>query len=148
MYGASAADIWDIFGDYVSGNPSAIVLALGNNIPGEAAQNALDKTFASFGYGNDACAFATLSPQRGDGPQLDPQALFMLIEGLDPVCIVCVDEAATHAAENAYRTTCKLDSSVRIFGRPAAAFRDLNALVGSSEGKQKAWSVLKTLPRA
>lgn len=148
MYGASAAEIWEIFGDHVEGNPAALALALSSAPLGDIARNALEKSFESFGYGAMPCAFATLAPRVGDGPSLDPQALFMLVEGLDPVCVVCTDAEAVHAVESAYRTTCPLDAPARVFGRSAATFRNLDTLLETPEGKQKAWSVLKTLPYA
>lgn len=78
---------------------------------------------------------------------LDSQALFMLIEGLDPLRVICCDAATTHAVAEAYRTTYPLDDAARVFGRPAAAFENLEALMESDDGKQKAWRVLKTLKR-
>ena len=147
MYSASAADVWNLFRDYVEGNPSAIVLAVSGESLGDAARDALAKSFASFGYGKDVCAFATLVPRSDEEPELDAQALFMLVEGLDPVCLVCTDDAAARMLETAYRTTLKRDAAARIFGRPAVVFRSLDALMESPEEKQKAWSVLKSFPR-
>ena len=147
MYSASAADVWNLFRDYVEGNPSAIVLAVSGESLGDAARDALAKSFASFGYGKDVCAFATLVPRSDEEPELDAQALFMLVEGLDPVCLVCADDAAARALEAAYRTTLKRKAAVRIFGRSAVVFRSLDALMESPEGKQQAWAVLKSFPR-
>ena len=147
MYSASAADIWEIFCDHVEGNPSSVVLALSASALGNASHDALVKSFASLGYGRDVCAFATLMPRTGEEVALDPQALFMLVEGLDPVCLVCADETAAKTIEAAYRTTVKLDAATRIFGRPSAVFHSLDALMETPEGKQRAWAVLKTLSR-
>ena len=50
-------------------------------------------------------------------------------------------------ASEAYRTPFEADTAVRAFGRPAIMFRDLEALMESEAGKQKAWKLLKSLPR-
>ena len=147
MYSASAADVWDLFCDYVEGNPSAIVLAVNSESLGDLSRNALAKSFESFGYGRNACAFASLVPRSDEEPALDAQALFMLIEGLDPVFLVCADDAAAIVVEAAYRTSLKRDAAARVFGRPAVVFRSLDQLMESPEGKQKAWAVLKSFPR-
>ena len=78
---------------------------------------------------------------------LDPQALFMLVEGLDPVCLVCADGETAKVLGAAYRTSFKSDAATRVFGRPAAIFRSLDALMESPEGKRSAWAVLKTFPK-
>lgn len=154
MYSTSAADVWEIFCDHVEGNPAAVVLALSWNPLGDASRNALAKSFESLGYGKEVCAFATILP-RSDAEEardlqalaLDPQALFMLVEGLDPVCLVCADGETAKVLGAAYRTSFKTDAATRVFGRPAAVFRSLDALMESPEGKRSAWAVLKTFPK-
>ena len=127
------------------------MLVLGSSRPSHDATTALDKTLQAFGYGNDAFAVATTMPldpsvEGGDIP-LDPQALFLLVEGLDPLLIVCTDETAIETMSQAYRTTFKRNSAERVFGRPAVMFEDLDGLMASEAGKQQAWRLLKSLPR-
>ncbi len=151
IYSASAEEIGDLFGDYLEGDAARTVLTLSEQPLSEAARNALAKSFESFGYGPDACTYATLLPrdsnvEGGDVP-LDAQALFLLVEGLDPVCVICADAASTTALGQAYRTSYELDSAARAFGRPAVMFRDLSALLTTDNGKQLAWHLLKSLPK-
>ena len=151
MYSVSADEIWGLFADYVEGNPDAGALALSTKPLPPAALNALEKSLAAFGYGNDALAYATLLPHETDAEganaALDPQAEFLLIEGLDPICLIACDERAIASLEATYRTTCKRDAAQHIFGRPCGVCEDLPALLTTDQGKQRAWSLLKTLPR-
>ncbi|MBO4352455.1 MAG: hypothetical protein J5818_03050 [Eggerthellaceae bacterium] len=151
IYGAGAAGILELFGDYVDGDAGCAVLVLGSKRPSDASITALDKSLATFGYGTDAFTVATTRPlvramEGGDIP-LDPQALFLLVEGLDPLLVICIDETTVELLSQAYRTVFKPDSAERVFGRPAVMFRDLDALMESDAGKQKAWKLLKSLPR-
>lgn len=83
-----------------------------------------------------------------DVPRLsDPQALFLLIEGLDPLFLVVCDDAAAHQLEAAYGAELARDAANRLFGRDAVVFRNLSALMGTPRDKQRAWALLKSLPR-
>lgn len=151
IYGAGAASVFELFGDYVEGDAGRAALVFGSARPSDAATHALDRSLAAFGYGSDAFSVATATPldpsiEGGDIP-LDPHALFLLVEGIDPLLFICIDEAATALVAQAYRTTISPDSSERILGRPAVFFKDLDALMESDAGKQKAWKLLKSLPR-
>ena len=151
IFSASADELRDLFGDYLEGEGACIVLALSEHPLDDAARNAIAKSLDSFGYGDDACMYATLLPadesaEGGDVP-LDPQALFLLLEGLDPLCVICADAAATARLGEACRTSYDLDASIRVFGRPGVAFRDLAGLLATEQGKQKAWHLLKSLPK-
>lgn len=150
IYSASAEEISGLFGDYLEGNAACPVLVVSSQPLNDAARDALAKTFASFGYGtDDVCGYATLAPAADPdaGVSLDPQALFLLVEGLDPVCVVCTDEESATRLGKAYRVEYELDAPVRVFGRPAVAFRDFAAMLADDEGKQRAWHILKSLPR-
>lgn len=151
IYSASAEEIRDLFGDYLRGSRACIALALSERPLPDEARNAVEKSLESFGYGTDSCAYATLLPAdadvEGGDIALDAQALFLMIEGLDPLCVICADEASAQALEQAYRTAFVPDSAARLFGRPAVAFRDFPAMMKSEKGKQQAWHLLKSLPR-
>ena len=114
-----------------------------------AAQDAIEKSLSALGYGQDVCTYATLLPHDTDESEmeLDPQALFLLVEGLDPLCVIAADAAATQALGRAYRTEFTLDSPIRAFGRPAVSFHDLTSLLTTNEGKQKAWHIFKGIPK-
>lgn len=151
IFSASADELRDLFADYLEGDGACIVLALSERALGAEARNAIEKSLASFGYGSDACLYATLFPtdeeaEGGDVP-LDAQALFLLMEGLDPLCVICADAAATARLGEACRTAFEADAPIRAFGRPAVAFQDLAALLATDAGKQRAWRLLKSLPK-
>jgi len=151
IYGAGAASIFELFGDYVEGDAGRAALVLALKRPSDASLIALDKSLAAFGYGADAFSVATIKPldtsvEGGDIP-LDPQALFLLVEGLDPLLLICADAEAISLACLAYHSQFEQDAPARVFGRPAVMFRNLDDLMGSDAGKQKAWKLLKSLPR-
>ena len=161
IYGASAESMRELFADYVSGNDSSVILVIASTQPAASTQDALEKTFYALGFGHDACTYAQLLPvmpaEEAENPTsstssvdeplaLDPQALFLLVEGLDPICLVVCDTQAREALCATYRTTIEEDSPARIFGIQAAVFANLDALISTDDGKQKAWSILKLLP--
>ena len=154
IYEAGAAGIAELFGDYLECAPptgSCIALALSARPLGDGARDAIGKSLAALGYGEGAASFATLSPRdpeaEGGDIVLGPQDLFMLVEGLDPLCAIAADEAAVRALESTYRCSFALDSPIRMFGRPAVAFRALEPMLESDAGKQRAWRLFKSLPK-
>ena len=166
IYEAGAASIAELFGGYIENAPEngmCVILSISMQPPGPETRNAIEKSFAALGYGRDACTYATLVPceasscdqvdraeQAGDAGEavaLDPQALFLLVEGLDPLCVVAADTASARTLGQAYRTEFPVDSAIRVFGRSSVAFRDLPALLETESGKQKAWHLFKSIPR-
>ena len=149
MYSASAEEIWELFGDFVEGNPDGGALALSTFPLAADARNALERSLEAFGYGRDALAFVTLLPRAGAsaGAALDAHAEFLLIEGIDPICLIACDERAIASLEAAYRTPCTRDAGMRVLGRPCVLLRDLSAMLASDQEKQRLWAILKTLPK-
>ena len=148
-YGASAHEIAELFGDFLQGGADRPALALSGNELTADARNAIEKSLESFGYAAPNCSFATLIPSgkttaSGDFA-LDPHALFLMVEGLDPLFLIAADVEATHALGEAYRMQLHPDAGTRVFGRNTAAFTNLADLMRSDRGKQAAWRVLKTL---
>ena len=78
---------------------------------------------------------------------LDDQALFLLVEGLDPLCLIATDSTAAAALGRAYRCEVPLGKPGRAFGRSVVAFRDFDAMLDDGQDKQIAWALLKKLPR-
>lgn len=152
IFEAGAAEIPQLFGDYIEGSVSGegcIVLVLSTSPLGDVSRNALAKSFTALGFGNDVCTYATVLPacsnaEGGDIP-LDSQALFLLVEGLDPLRVVAADDRARDELASAYRMVLQPNTTARIFGRPAAIFSSLDTLLETDEGKHKAWSLFKTL---
>ena len=151
IFSASADELRDLFADYLDGEGPCVVMALSEQPLSPEARNAIEKSLESFGYGSDACLYATLLPAgEGTGESavpLDAQALFLLMEGLDPLCVICADTAAITRLGEACRTTFEPDAPIRAFGRPAVAFRDLTGMLATDAGKQRAWRLLKSLPK-
>lgn len=148
-YAAIGRGIVELFADYVDGGADRPAIALSARPLGNAARNALEKSIESFGYATPACTFATLKPRaanvEGGEIELDAQALFTLVEGLDPLFVIAADGDAAKSLGRAYRIQLEPDTAARVFGRPAAIFNDLAACLETDEGKQRAWKVLKTL---
>ena len=152
IFEAGAVEVTELFADYLEGDvaPGAcIALAVSGSQAGALSRNALEKSLAALDYGEHACTYLTLLPsdaqaEGGDIP-LDTQSLFLLVEGLDPFCIIATDQQGITLLAESYRTAVAPDSATRLFGRPVAAFDDLEALLATNDGKQKAWALLKTL---
>lgn len=174
MYEVTAGETWELFDAFLSGNRNALVCVVASNPLGKQARQALESSAAAFGYGPAACAFAILNTKNAngdtasyetdktsaankdiengeatesDGAKLDPQALFLLLEGLDPLCVIAADEDAARMLGAAYRCEMPLDAPSRLFGRSAVAFRSFPRMLDGSHSKQIAWSLLKKLPK-
>ena len=61
--------------------------------------------------------------------------------------VVATDAAAAARLARAYRQNVPVDEACRIFCRDAVAFRDLESMLETPEGKQRAWALFKKLPR-
>ena len=143
IYEANGSLVWDLYADYVSGSRTTLACAIGSRKTSEAAQHALESSMAALGYGG-ALAFVTLAV---DDIPLGDVDLFTLVEGIDPLAIVATDDAAAARLARAYRQNIPVDEACRIFCRNGVAFRDLEGMLETSEGKQRAWALLKKLPR-
>ena len=96
---------------------------------------------------NGAACGRTTAENRKDARGIGGEELFAVIEGLDPLCVVAGDATGAQALANAYQQSVPLDAHCRLFGRDAVAFRSFESLLGSAESKQRAWALLKKLPR-
>lgn len=143
IYEANGSLVWDLYADYVSGSHSTLACAIGSREASEAARHALESSMAALGYGG-ALAFVTLDV---DDIPLGDVDLFTLVEGIDPLAIVATDAMAAARLARAYRQNVPVDEPCRIFCRNAVAFRDLDGMLETPEGKQCAWALFKKLPR-
>ncbi|CAK7027851.1 MAG: hypothetical protein PEGG_01158 [Paraeggerthella hongkongensis] len=144
MYEVALDEAWELFGAHLSGARSGLVCVLSTQQLDERSRNALNSSAAALGYGRDACLFATLAPE---GTPLDSQALFLLIEGVDPLCLVATDEAALKALCETYRCKAVPGKASRVFGRTCVAFRSFSRMLDDGQEKQVAWALLKKLPK-
>ena len=142
MYEVALDEAWELFGDHLSGGRSALLLAVSERPLGDRARTALASAAATLGYGANACAFAALEGPEG---ALDRQALFMLVEGLDPIGLVAADAEAARLLAEAYRCPVALDGARRVFGRTCVAFASFEGMLDDDREKQRAWGLLKRL---
>ena len=112
-----------------------------NGTLSNAARTAIEKSAAALGYGEASCTFVA---QTGS---LSAHDVFSIAEGIDPLCVIATDEISARALAGAYGQAVPLDASCRLFGRDAVAFRSFEALLDNASHKQKAWALLKQLPR-
>lgn len=138
MYEVALDETWELFAEQLDGARSGLVLALSQRSLDERSRSALDGSSAALGYG--ACTFAAVEG-------LDGQALFLLVEGLDPLCLIAADREAVRALEGAFRCEVSLGKPSRVFGRTCVAFESFPAMLDDGQDKQVAWALLKKLPR-
>lgn len=143
MYEVAAREVGELFAAHLSGSDLPLICVVsGEKLP-DQARAALASSARSLGYG-DACAFAAL---RGEDGALDASSLFLLVEGLDPLCLIAADSAAARLLSEAYRQPVPEGQPSRIMGRPAVAFASFASLLADDRDKQRAWALLKKLPR-
>lgn len=171
IFEAGTASIAELFEDYIEnyqGNNTCIALSISKQLLDDTSRNAIEKSLAALGYGSDACTYASLTPigaaldSEASEPRnesfrktdphvldvsLDARALFVLVEGLDPLFVIAADEGATKALREAYRAEYEPDSAIRISGRPSVAFRNLPSLLSTDGGRQLAWHLFKSFPK-
>jgi len=141
---------WEVFGGYLDGAREALICVVSAAPLGEPAHAALQSSFARLGYGTTAGTFLSLSgTEPGDGvPPLGEKEVFTVLEGLDPLMLLVTDAEAGAACSRAYGQELPLDRRSRLFGREARAFSSFGAMLDSPKGKQAAWALLKSLPKA
>ena len=138
-YGASAREVAELFAEHLEGDSNRPAMALSTCELDKDSRNAIEKSLEAFGYPPDSCTFATIG-------ELDGQAVFLLVEGLDPLYVISTDSSATAKLAQAYRAELPTDAPMRIAGRPSVSFADLHSLMSTPESKQTAWRLLKSLP--
>lgn len=144
MYEEALAETWALFDTHLSGTYSPLLCVLSIDDLEEGARVALDGAAAALGYGRDACAFVKI---QAKSTKLDASALFRLLEGLDPHCIIAADADGATALGATYRSKVVLGAPNRLFGRDTVAFRSFSAMLSDGHEKQIAWDLLKKLPR-
>ncbi|MDD5806175.1 MAG: hypothetical protein PUD02_02395, partial [Eggerthellales bacterium] len=70
---------------------------------------------------------------------------FALVEGIDPVVVVCADELSGVMFGQAYRIQVPQNNAGRALGRPFAAFVSFEEDLARSDMKQRDWAVMKSL---
>ena len=141
MYGVAAEGVLAVYGSLLEGTGNETVLAVSSNALGESARKALAASTEALGYGRDCLALVATEGVLGSND------LLTIVEGLDPLCLVATDAEASALLAQAYRHDVEPDTACRLMGRSVVAFRDLAALMNTPEDKQRAWALLKKLPK-
>jgi len=148
IFEVTARDTLELYGDFVEGLGSELVLVLCGQAkgPGSQAKRALISSMEKLGYGMRPCAFATC--ELADGGQLGPSDAFTLVEGLDPLLVVAVDAAAARLLSQAYRVLIQPDGVFRLMGRPCLAFSSFEHMLATEDERQRAWALMKSVARS
>lgn len=139
-YEVALDETWELFTNHLSGARAGLVLCVGAGALGGKARNALESSARALGYGEGACTFATVC-------DLEENALFVLVEGIDPVCIVTTDGKSAALLGQAYKCSVPSGKPTRLLGRTCVAFLDFDQMLTNDADKQIAWALLKKLPK-
>ncbi len=140
MYEVGETRIRELYADSVRATGNELLLAISRHALEPNAVDALEKTANFLGYGTHACAYAVIDTY-------DTADLLNVIEGLDPLALIVTDTYSASLLSSAYRCDVENDAVDRILGRIVVAFRDFGLMLDSSEKKQRAWFLLKKLPK-
>ena len=134
----------DLCQAHLQGAPRALFLTVSEAALPEDAQKALRSSAAAFDYAEGQVGFLTLEAQ---GARLDAPMLLQLVEAVDPLCLVAADSTSASLISHAYHAEVATDAANRVLGRTCVAFRNFAGLMETPESKQRAWALLKKLPR-
>jgi hypothetical protein len=138
IYGYGRARAFEQHADRLEGNRDGVVLAIFTEKPSDAAKNALEKSFAAIGFDAGVCTYAQID-------DLMPDEIFALVEGIDPLALVACDAKAAALYGHAVRQEFPPMRRIRVFGREARAFPQLNAMLEQEADRQAVWHLLKTM---
>lgn len=141
MFEVAAEGVLAVYGAVLEATGAETVLAVSSAPLADAARKALVASMEALGYGRDGLGLVTT------GGALGSADLLTIVEGLDPLCLVATDADAATLLAQAYRRDVAPDDACRLMGRTVVAFRDLASLMDSPDDKQRAWALLKKLPK-
>lgn len=143
MYEASAQSALAVYEAFLRGRCTALAVSVCSHELNDTARGAVDKSMAALGYGSGACAHIAIEAQ---GVSIGASDVHNMIEAIDPLALILCDDSAVQIVSHAYRRPIEADADGRVLGRSVAAFRDLESMMGTPEGKQRAWALFKKLP--
>lgn len=141
MFEVAAEGVLAVYGAMLEATGAETVLAVSSAPLADAARKALVASMEALGYGRDGLGLVTTEGALGSAD------LLTIVEGLDPLCLVATDADAATLLAQAYRRDVAPDDACRLMGRTVVAFRDLASLMDSPDDKQRAWALLKKLPK-
>ncbi len=133
------------FQPFCQGGGAGLFVALSTRAPSDSMHDALTKSAAALRWGSDGITF--ISRNGTDGDSLTDDALYQLIEGFDPICLVICDTESAAACASAYHLSSPIDPRYRLAGRCVRVFDDLEAQLETEHGRESVWGELKTLPQ-
>ncbi|MEC4184197.1 hypothetical protein VJ918_05170 [Adlercreutzia sp. R21] len=142
MFEVTGESVLTLYGANVTGAPTSALLVISQTALSETALSALEKSAASLEFG--AAPLAVLTVEGSEG-SVGAEDVRTIVEGLDPVTLVVADAFAAELLSAAYRVPVTLDAPNRLLGRTAVIFEDFEALMETTETKQRAWALLKKL---
>ena len=131
------------FAAYLSGSEQALFLVVHDQELSEHARSAITSAAQAREWGSSDIAWLQVDRAQ---PALGPEQLISAIEGLDPLCAVVAGHGSLSLFAKAYRIERPEQGFAHILGRPTCLLPNIEALLGTNEGKQKAWSIMKALP--
>lgn len=143
IYAHDRSRVWDDFQASLSGSREGLFVAVCTTSTSDEARNAIVKSAQALGYGADGVTFVTID---ATGTRLTAPQLIDIVESMDPLCVVAADAGSTLLFAEAAQKLVEPNEPIRLNGREVRAFDDLNELMNTPAGKQKAWALLKTLP--
>lgn len=73
--------------------------------------------------------------------------LFTLVEAICPLAVVALDHKAVEALSRSFNVALPLEVETLLLGHACVCFEDFTAMLEGPETKQKAWRLLKVLPK-
>lgn len=134
------------FGSCLQGNAVASFMVISTDNLSDVAAAALRSSADRLGYAPEEGTFITLAGTEAD-PDANPDALFNLIEALDPLFVVATDEAAVRTLSKSYNKPLHLEAPEDLLGRSTRCFSNMESLLETDKGKAQLWHSLKTLPQ-
>ena len=123
----------------IDGDVNAECLVLSYGEASQPVRDALTSASDRLGFGEPAFGDLSLLGAAKDA--------FALVEGVDPVVVVCADELSGVMFGQAYRIQVPQNNAGRALGRPFAAFVSFEEDLARSDMKQRDWAVMKSLAK-
>ena len=134
------------YATHLQGGLSPFVVVCSSRPLSEKAAAAIKASFESFGYKEDWAAYVSVASEEGN--ILSSEDLFTIVEALDPKCVLVTDVSAAKVLSLGYKASIKVNDVCDVLGLEVFVLEDFGKALESSADKQKAWAILKKMPRA
>lgn len=160
--------VWNAHSNHLNGSTNGAFIVVSSNELNEQAKQALINSARTLGYGMKGVTFFTLSPissiKHPETPydsinqpdterfekianHLSNREIFRVIESLDPLCIVIADHKAIETTARAFSARLEIEVPTTLLGHNCCCFEDFERMLTQEKTKQRAWALLKTLPK-